>query len=650
MSVDPIAISGAALDALVEPVLVTDGAGRVTFANATAARVFGADRHIGRPVSEMLARFPARTPDGAVLKPALHPIARALAQRQAVIGAELTFQLEGSPVTYLVNTVPLRDEAPGGASGIVAMFHDVTEARRLEREAAEHAARLEALVDVVDEGIYIFGEDERPIFVNALGRHLVGDPAIETMTAAERARALSVMDIGGTPLSAESLPSTRALRGETVVGVEVLMRHPQRGVRRMRVNAHPLRRPGGGIHAAVVAWKDVTDERNALVEIETARHAAEEASRLKDEFIAALSHELRTPLQPILGWTEVLRRHTGIDDVTTRALEAIHRNVRHQVRLVDDLLDLSRIVHGKLALRFEAFDLREHVRAAAESFEQAASLKRVRLSTELPATAVPMWGDGARVHQIVANLVANALKFTPAGGRIDVGMAVRGDAAVIEVVDTGEGIASADLPIIWEPFRQGRHAPRRGGLGIGLDLVRRLTELHGGRVAVTSEGPGRGARFRIELPLATPSAPAPPPPAGAGGRLAGRTVLLIEDNADTRDVLKLMLQIEGAEVATAECGEEGVRAADQRRPDFVLCDIGLPDIDGMEVARQLRARGRLGGARFIALTGYGQAEDIRQAIEAGFDAHLTKPINLDQLLALLGGDRPVDSVRGRRVD
>jgi signal transduction histidine kinase len=633
MTVDPIAISGAVLDALVEPVLMTDAAGRLTFANATAAHVFGADAHIGRPVDELLARFPARTPDGAALPPSLHPVARAVGQRQAVIGAELTFELAHGPVTYLVNTVPLR-ETDGGT---VAVFHDVTQARRLERDAAEHAARLQALVDLVNESIYIIGADGRTLFVNALGREQMGDPALEAMSPVERARVLHFTDLDGRPVPAEQLPVSRAMRGEMVAGMQVLMRHPTRGVRRMRANAHPLRRPGGPIYAAVVTWKDVTDEHRAVAELETARQAAEDASRLKDEFIAALSHELRTPLQPILGWTEVLRRHPNLDDVASRGLEAIHRNVRHQVRLVDDLLDLSRIVHGKLALRVEAFDLREQVHLVAESFEESASLKRVRLAVDLPHTAVPMWGDGERVHQIIANLVANALKFTPAGGRIDVGLALRADCAVLEVADTGEGIAMADLAIIWEPFRQGQHTPRRGGLGIGLDLVRRLTELHGGRVAVSSDGPGRGARFRIELPLTRPAAPPPGPALGAPRRLAGRAVLVIEDNADTRDVLRLMLELEGAEVATAGSGEDGVRAAAQQRPEFVLCDIGLPDIDGMEVVRRLRAHHHLRDVQCIALTGYGQSEDIRQAIEAGFDAHLTKPINLDQLLTLLAG-------------
>ena len=635
MTVDPTAVPGAVLDALVEPVLMTDAGGRLTFANATALRAFGAGPFLGGPVGALLARFPARAPDGTEQPPALHPIARALAHRQAVIGAEHTYELPHGTVTYLVNAVPL-----GDAGGAVAVFHDVTEALRLEREGTEHAARLQALVDLVNEAIYIVGRDGRLLFANALGREHMGDPALEPLTAADRARALRITDVEGRPLAPEEMAFARALRGETVVGARILMRHPSRGVRHIHVNAHPLRRPDGAVYAAVVSWKDITDEQRALAAVETARRAAEDASRLKDEFIAALSHELRTPLQPILGWTEVLRRHPGIDDVTARALEAIHRNIRHQVRLVDDLLDLSRIVHGKLALRVEAFDLREHVRVAAESFEESAVLKRVRLSVELPPAPAPMWGDGARVHQIVANLIANALKFTPAGGRIDVRLRVGAGTAAIEVADTGEGIAAADLPIIWEPFRQGPQARRRGGLGIGLDLVRRLTELHGGRVTVTSEGVGRGACFLVELPLTAPSPPAARSPAGGTSRLAGRSVLVIEDNADTRDVLALMLALEGAAVEAAESGEEGVRVAGKQRPDVVLCDIGLPDIDGMEVARRLRARPELASVRLIALTGYGQAEDVRQALEAGYDAHLTKPITTTARSAAGAARRP----------
>jgi CheY-like chemotaxis protein len=249
-----------------------------------------------------------------------------------------------------------------------------------------------------------------------------------------------------------------------------------------------------------------------------------------------------------------------------------------------------------------------------------------------------MWGDGARVQQIASNLIANAVKFTPPGGQIGVHLMARDGEALLEVEDTGDGIAPEDLPVIFESFRQGNTSRRRGGLGVGLDLVKRLTELHGGSVEVFSEGLGYGARFQVRLPLA--AAPAAPPRAPVATRLDGRSVLVVEDNADTRQVLKFMLEIEGAQVEAVESGAEAVARAEMFRPQIVLCDIGLPDIDGLEVARRMRSRGWFGDTRLIALTGYGQPEDIRHALAAGFEAHLTKPINLDQLLGLLGHGGP----------
>jgi PAS domain S-box-containing protein len=631
--VDPRTIFDAVLDALVEPVVVTDGAGTITYANPIAVRCFGVDKHIGSPITEHLARLRMRSADGQPVPPALHPITRALAQRQAVIGAELTLATEDGESTYVVNTVPLIAE--GVMAGTVSVFHDVTNATRLEHEVADHASRLEAIVNLVSDGVYMVGLDGVMQFTNSVGRDMLGLQPGSPLEA--RVHILRLADLAGRELAAGEYPSSRALRGETVSGEEVIAVTAEGQPRRMRTSAHPLRHADGRIYAALITWKDITEEVAARAELESARVTAETASRLKDEFIAALSHELRTPLQPILGWTEVLRRHGTLDDVTARALEAIHRNIRQQVRLVDDLLDLSRIVHGKFSLRFESFDLRDQVRAAVESFEEGAAFKRIRLTASLPAEPMLMWGDGARVQQITTNLVANALKFTPAGGRVSVALSQHGDRARLDIEDTGEGIVPEDLPVIFEAFRQGSQSNRRGGLGIGLDLVKRLTELHGGTVEAFSEGTGRGALVRVTLPLAPPkSAPVGAHPTERG-QLGRRSVLVIEDNADTRDVLKFMLEVEGAHVDTAERGEEGVRAAAALRPDVILCDIGLPDIDGMEVARRIRAAEGGAAVRLIALTGYGQAEDIRQAMAAGFEAHLTKPINLDQLMALLVG-------------
>ena len=640
---DPQSIFGAVLDALVEPVLMVDANGRVERVNAAAVHLLGADRDIGQPIGAHLARVRARTPDGTQLPASLHPIARALAHGQAVIGAELSLEIDGRTLTCLVNAVAL-PAADGGGDRVLAVFHDITEAARLEREVARQAARLEAIVHLVDEGIFVVNEEGRLVFVNEAGRRILDFS--EGMSLEERLHRQPLIDLDGRLLPASAYPSSRGLRGESVTGLGVVLDHPVGGRRQLRANAHPLRRPDGTVEAVLVTWKDVTDQERVRAELEAAREAAEAASRLKDQFIAALSHELRTPLQPIRGWTEVLRRRRSLDEVTVRALEAIHRNIRQQVRLVDDLLDLSRIVHGKFTLRFETLDLRDSVRSAVEAFEEQAAFKRVRLSSALPPQPLQVWGDGARLQQITANLVSNALKFTPAGGRVSVRLSARGERVRLDVEDTGEGIAAADLPFIFDAFRQGTE-PRAGGLGLGLDLVRRLTELHGGRVQVRSEGLGRGATFIVDLPLA----PAPPAAATAGvrpaGRLDERMVMVVEDDDDTRAVLSFMLEAEGARVEAAATGLAAVEAAVRVRPHVVLCDIGLPDIDGLEVARRLRDNAGLSGTRLIALTGYGQAEDVRQAIEAGFDAHVTKPINFDQLMALLAGrDEPLTGARG----
>lgn len=627
---DPDGILGAVLDALVEPVIVVGPDGVIQRANAAAVQVLGAERDVGRPIEDHLTRVGARTPDGARLPAALHPITRALAQRQAVIGAELLLDVDGRALTCLVNAVPLTSGASSG--GVLAVFHDITEAVRLEREVARQTARLAAIVHLVDEGVFVVDADTRLVFMNEAGRRMLDFR--EGMSLDERVRHQPMLDTEGRPVPADAYPSVRAFRGETVSEVPMVFEHPTTGRRQLRASAYPLRRPHGDIEAVLITWKDVTEHDRARAEVEAAREAAEAANHLKDRFIAALSHELRTPLQPILGWTEVLRRHGSLDELTERALEAIHRNIRQQVRLVDDLLDLSRIVHGKLTLRFEALDLRDPVRNAIEAFEEAAELKRLALGTSLPAAPVPLWGDSARLQQITGNLISNALKFTPAGGRVLVRLSVEREQAVLEIEDTGEGIAAEDLPVIFEVFRQGRET-HVGGLGIGLDLVRRLTELHGGSVRVESDGVGRGARFRVALPLAGARQTVHEPGARPPGRLGQRSVLVVEDDDDTRAVLRYMLETEGATVEAARNGGEGVRAAERLHPEIILCDIGLPDIDGMEVARRLRAAPALAGVRLIALTGYGQAEDVRQALDAGFDAHVTKPINMDQLMALL---------------
>jgi signal transduction histidine kinase/CheY-like chemotaxis protein len=635
------------LNALAEPVIVTDADGVITFVNPAAARHLEADKYVHAASATHLTAVGARHPDGVPFLVGEYPVQATLGTRTPTLNVPMILeQRAGGRRLWLASTTPLWNGDRLG--GTVSTYRESAGVGAVP-EGLDHVALLDATLNLVSDAIFVVNAEGVVVFANAVGTRVLG--ITQGMTAAERVelQALCLLaDRDGVPLTPAGLPSARALRGEAVSG-EVLLLNTMRGERReMLHNAHPLRGPEGRIYGALVTAKDVTDEARTRAEIESARESAESANRLKDEFIAALSHELRAPLQPILGWTEVLRRHGTLDAVTAKALEAIRRNIRQQVRLVDDLLDLSRIVHHKLTLHYETFDLRDQIRAAAEPYEEAAALKRVGLTVDVPAEAVTMWGDGARIQQVATNLISNAVKYTPTGGQVAVRVVAADAYAMIEVEDTGEGIASEDLTMIFDAFQQGYGAARRGGLGIGLNLVRRLTELHGGTVDVYSEGVGYGARFRVTLPRVRQRTQPAVAVAASGPRLRRRSILIIEDNDDTRDVMKFMLEAEGARVVTAATGAEGVAAAKEHRPQVVLCDIGLPDIDGIEVARRLRRHAGLAGTRLISLTGYGQPEDVRSALEAGFEAHLTKPINLDQLLDLLGA--PADEGTPERKD
>jgi signal transduction histidine kinase/CheY-like chemotaxis protein len=623
----------AVLDSLEDVVFVTDTDGVITLVNRAGAEQLALDKRIGAPPGDRQAPYPLYGRDGRPLGPDADPVTRVLATGQAVTGVQVGVSVGAEPRWFVMKTVPLR--SGGRVLGTLSVLRPTAPVGTQESQLIDHSARLEAVVNLVSDAVFVVDAGGRLIYINAVGQRLLGFPLGASLE--ERARRLGVTDEDGQPVTPDAFPSSRGLAGETLVDQPYVITDPRGWPRRVVAAAHPLRRPDGPIYAALVTMRDITDQLRIRDELESAREAAEEASRLKDEFIAALSHELRAPLQPILGWTEILRRHGSLDAITAQALEVIGRNIRHQVRLVDDLLDLSRIVHGKLSLRRETFDLREQIRAAAEPFAEAALQKRVYFSLNLPGERIPMWGDAARVHQIAVNLISNAVKFTPAGGQVAVQLVAGPSSALLEVEDTGEGIAPEDLAIIFEPFRQGLGSSRRGGLGLGLNLVKRLTELHGGSVEAFSDGRGYGARFLVRLPFTSPAAETPAAPAETAARLSQRTILIVEDNADTREVLQYMLEVEGAHVEIAASGQEGVQLASRVLPQIVLCDIGLPDIDGLEVARQIRHNTGLARPRLIALTGYGQAEDIEHARQAGFEAHLTKPINLDQLLDLLTG-------------
>ena len=373
-----------------------------------------------------------------------------------------------------------------------------------------------------------------------------------------------------------------------------------------------------------------------------ARAAAEHASRLKDEFLATVSHELRTPLAAIFGWTQALRRNHRDEAQLARGLETIERNVRLQTQLVSDLLDVSRIVSGKMRLELRPLQPATYVDSVIETVRPGADAKGVAIEAALDRNAGPVLADPARLQQILWNLLSNAVKFTPAGGRIRVSLARRADAVVLAVEDTGIGIGPDFLPFVFDRFRQvdSSTTRRHGGLGLGLAIVRHLVELHGGTVRAESAGEGRGARFVVALPraaaLAAPATePAPALPSTPVRRLRGVRVLVVDDEPDGRDVVKSLLEDREAEVVTAPSVRAALAAVDDFAPDVVVSDIGMPGEDGYALIRALRARGpeRGGAVPAIALTAFARAEDSRRAHRAGFQIHLAKPVDDEELVA-----------------
>ena len=381
-------------------------------------------------------------------------------------------------------------------------------------------------------------------------------------------------------------------------------------------------------------------ERAGLLASEqAARTEAENANRSKDEFLAMLGHELRNPLGAIASALALLNIPARTPEIADRARAVISRQIQHLSRLVDDLLDVSRMTTGKVLLARRPMDLAELVDNAVSCWRASGRLDRHEVSVEASAAWVD--ADETRMEQVLSNLVGNALKYTPAGGRVTIRVGADGQTVRLEVEDTGAGIAPGLLDKVFDLFVQGERTLARaeGGLGIGLTLVKLLVRMHGGSVAARSDGAGTGAVFTVRLPrvvephgLALPAAP------GEGESL-GRRILLVEDNADAREMLRLGLTLQGHEVHEAGDGMRAVELAAEIRPDVALIDIGLPGFDGYEVARRLRAAESGKSILLVAMTGYGQAEDRRRALDAGFDAHATKPVSSEELSRLITASR-----------
>ena len=506
---------------------------------------------------------------------------------------------------------------------------DATGRKRAEEAIRASSEQYRNLFKSLLEGFciveLIFDDDQRPVDF----RFLEVNPAFESQTGLTNSLGKTMRELA--PTFEEywyELYGQVALSGEPVRAV-----HESKALGRW-YDVAAYRVGGAGSRKVAILFNDVTDSKRAEEHLQTAKlhaerasEAARAASAAKDRFLAVLSHELRTPLTPVLAAVELLEIDRGLSPEQRESLQMIRRNVELESRLIDDLLDITRISHNKLELRATTVDVHQKIREVLEICRSDAEAKQLSLVTDLSADHHLVRADPARFQQIVWNLLRNAVKFTPAGGRVTI-RTLNDEAKIrLTVADTGIGMDAGTLPGIFEAFEQGSEKITRefGGLGLGLAITRALVELHGGRISATSPGRGQGATFHFEMPIEK----APPAPDAAARvpetQRLSCVVLLVEDHADSRRVLAKLLARLGCQVKYAGSVREALECLGKDKFDLLISDLGLPDADGTELMRQARG---LYGLRGIALSGYGMAADVERCREAGFGAHLTKPVNL----------------------
>src|SRR6201996_571383 len=405
-----------------------------------------------------------------------------------------------------------------------------------------------------------------------------------------------------------------------------------------------LQKSNNRLQAEIAERLRAEAEREALLAREKVLRAeAEELSRLKDEFLATMSHELRTPLNAIFGWITLLRTRRLDEATQERALETIERNARAQKRLIEDLLDVSRIVTGKVALEIMPVDPRRVVEAALETMAPAAQAKGITLVPRLDSGVATVRGDSARLQQVVCNLLSNAIKFTPAEGQVEVSLAHRNGESEISVSDSGQGIKPEFLPLVFDRFRQedGSISRRHGGLGLGLAIVRHLVELHAGQVEAFSEGEGKGSRFVVRLPTRAGAAPSASEEVAANpassSMLAGVRLLVVDDEPGARELIANVLQGYGAQVSLAESGQAALTQLFEQRPHVLVADLAMPGMDGYALIEQVRALDPDFGGRTpaIAVTGYASPLDRLRALQAGYQNHVAKPVEPQELAIVI---------------
>lgn len=593
---------------------------RVTSWNAAAARLFGYEEAeiLGQPLAILV-------PDDR--REEFERIHGSVGEGGGTGAFEtIRRRKDGSLVDVSVSVSPVFD-SDGRVIGSAAIDRDISRRKAAERELERQRSLLRLIVDALPVLISYVDREGRYRLVNARYEEWFGAQRNEM-------EGQTVLDVLGEEAWRSVGPRVRrALEGETV-RYEQMLTYRTGGARHVHAEYVPDRAPDGSVRGMVALVQDVTERKE--VEAKLA-----EADRRKDEFLAMLAHELRNPMGPMVTGAALLREQGADPELRTKVLDAMDRQMQQLQRLVDDLLDVSRISRGKIRLERQTMDARRTVRDIERDLVRSrAELEGKEVVVELPAEPVWLDADPVRLAQMVGNLATNALKYTEPGGHIWISLAVEGAMAVFRVRDDGVGIDEALMPSIFDLFTQGDVPLSRdaGGLGIGLTTVSALAELHGGEVRAESPGRGEGATFELALPVVAGPPAAPEPTTESSGDLPRRRVLVVEDDVSAAELLALLLRRWGQEVWVAHTGERALTMAREHEPDLILLDIGLPGMDGYEVVRELRAQ-ESARASIAMLSGYGQVTDKERSEEAGADHHLTKPADPEALRALLREER-----------
>ena len=552
---------------------------------------------------------------------------------------------DGHPIDISLVISPIKNES-GKVVGASKIARDITERKKADEQLRRALEFDETVMLSMGEGLFTVDSEGRVTFMNPAAQRLFGW-TLEEMLGRRMHDVTHHLRPDGTKFPASECAGLAVLRQGTMLSEfeDVFIRRDGTFFD-VVYSSSPLR-GDGKITGLVVVFRDISDrkqaeeERARLLEAERAARAeAEKANRLKDEFLATLSHELRNPLNVVIGYAEILRRSEEFQENTfvQKAAETIRRNALAQAQLVSDLLDLSRLQMGKLSLNCQPVSFSTIISDAIETVRTEATAKRISLDVRLGKEVLVVEGDPIRLAQIAWNLLNNAIKFTPAEGKVHINLGRDGDYSVLAVEDSGQGISAEFLPHVFEIFRQADASivRRQGGMGIGLALVKQLAELHDGDVTAESDGHGTGARFTVRVPLYTPGVSAlPSEKTGASGALKMKFILIVDDSPETTEMLGKLLELEGAFVDIAKSGREALEIARQKRFDLVVSDISMPEMDGYQLLSSLREIPDMADVPVVALTGYGRTNDIDRARDEGFAEHLTKPLDLDKLLQIV---------------